>query len=283
MSRMSEQHVKVSIVPGGVPPRVYCKQYDTGLSALKLHIYDADNEPYTIENDTTVSFKGSKAISGGTSYMLMYNCTFSQNIVSVTVPIQLTLEPGEINCELRFVDYLGNSKGSVTIILEVEESVPDYNTTISGTEIIYANQVLTELQQEYGYNEMINRSPFKFKGTAASVADLPSSNNVVNDTYYITGLRYAVSWNGSAWSQSSFNETDYVQELNKKVNKPIVKPKGIAGQVLRTNGDGTTDWIDSPGAPTDSQVVVAVSDWLDIHPEALKEYNYDSESCTFIM
>lgn len=283
MSKMSEQHVKVSIVPGGVPPRIYCKRYDTGLSSLKLHVYDADNEPYTIENDTVVSFKGQRSITSGLSYLLMYNCTFSGNIVSVTVPLQLTLEPGEIKCELRFVDGLGNSKGSIEIIVEVEDAVPEYGAVISGSDIVYANEVLTKLQQEYGYHEMINRSPFKFKGTVASKEDLPTSGNTVNDTYYVTGLSYAMSWNGSKWSQSSFNESDYVQTLSGKVNRPIVRPNGTAGQVLRTNGDGSTDWVNSPGAPTDNQVILAVTDWLELHPEALKEYNYDDGTYTFIM
>ena len=290
MSRMSEQHVKVSIVPGGVPPRIYCKRYDTGLSSLKLHVYDANNEPYTIENDTVVSFKGQRRINNGLSYLLMYDCSFDGNIVSVTVPLQLTLEPGEINCELRFVDAVGNSKGSVAIVLEVEDAVPEYGAIISGSDIVYANEVLTALQQQYAYNEMINRSPFKFKGTVAKVANLPVSGNTINDTYYVTEANYSMSWNGSAWSRSSFNEAVYTQRLtslesdvSRKVNKPVLRVNGTAGQVLRTNGDGTTDWVNSPGAPSDDQVTAAVSDWLDLHPEALKEYNYDDETYTFIM
>lgn len=283
MSKMSEQHVKVSIVPGGVPPRIYCKRYDTGLSSLKLHVYDADNEPYTIESDTVVSFKGQRTITSGLSYLLMYDCTFSGNIVSVTVPLQLTLEPGEINCELRFVDGLGNSKGSTAIVLEVEDAVPEYGAVISGNDIIYANEVLTKLQQEYGYHEMINRSPFKFKGTIAKRANLPTSGNTINDTYYVTELNYAMSWNGAGWSQSSFNESSYVQQLNGKVNRPVSNPDGQAGQILRTNGNGTTSWVNPSGTPTDEQTTAAVKSYLDDHPEALREYSYESGTLTFVM
>ena len=293
MSRIVEQHFKVSMVPGGVPTRVYLKRYDTGIGALKFHLYGDNNEPYLITNDTTVSFKGSKIVPGGTSYMLMYNCTFSSNVVSLSVPLQLTIEAGEVNCELRFVDYSGNSKGSTTIILEVEDAAPQYGVTISGTDIAYANEVLEQLQAEYAYKELINQSPFKFKGTVAAQANLPSSGNTVNDTYYVTGLNYAMSWNGSAWSQSSFNESDYIQRLtdvesaasefdNKKIDKPINNADGKRGQVLRANGDGTAIWA-SFGTPQDDQVVEAVSDWLDIHPEALKEYNYEASTKTFVM
>lgn len=42
---------------------------------------------------------------------------------------------------------------------------------------------------------------------------------------------------------------------------------GTAGQLLRTNGDGSTEWSEV-GQPTDEQTAQAVSDWLDAHPEA---------------
>lgn len=50
-----------------------------------------------------------------------------------------------------------------------------------------------------------------------------------------------------------------------KVNKPSVD--GTPGQVLMTNGNGTTSWTDA-SAPTDEQIGEAVSDWLTDHPEA---------------
>lgn len=50
-----------------------------------------------------------------------------------------------------------------------------------------------------------------------------------------------------------------------KLNKPATD--GTAGQVLQTNGDGTTTWIDR-ALPTDEQTAEAISDWLDDHPEA---------------
>lgn len=42
---------------------------------------------------------------------------------------------------------------------------------------------------------------------------------------------------------------------------------GTAGQLLRTRGDGATEWADA-GLPTDTQVAGAVSDWLSSHPGA---------------
>lgn len=57
-------------------------------------------------------------------------------------------------------------------------------------------------------------SPFNFKGTLTSLDKLPSSNNEINDTYYISDLKYRVSWNGSGWYQSSMEESGYLDELN---------------------------------------------------------------------
>ena len=55
--------------------------------------------------------------------------------------------------------------------------------------------------------------------------------------------------------------------LDGKVIKPSTSPNGTNGQILRTKGDGTTEWVDV-GLPTDAQTAAAVSDWLDDHPEA---------------
>lgn len=56
-----------------------------------------------------------------------------------------------------------------------------------------------------------------------------------------------------------------------KVNIPLDEHNqpynGTNGQLLRTKGNGTTEWVDV-GLPTDEQTAQAVSDWLDAHPEA---------------
>ncbi len=52
-----------------------------------------------------------------------------------------------------------------------------------------------------------------------------------------------------------------------KVQRPATNPNGTDGQLLRTHGDGTTEWVDE-GLPTDEQTAEAISDWLEEHPEA---------------
>lgn len=59
--------------------------------------------------------------------------------------------------------------------------------------------------------------------------------------------------------------------LKTKVNTPLNEDNtpnnGTEGQLLRTKGDGSTEWSDV-GLPTDAQTAQAISDWLDAHPEA---------------
>lgn len=58
---------------------------------------------------------------------------------------------------------------------------------------------------------------------------------------------------------------------NLKINKPLDtknKPiNGTSGQILQTNGDGTTQWV-NPNLPTNEQTAQALSTWLIEHPEA---------------
>jgi hypothetical protein len=368
---MVTQDVKVSIVPGGVPPRVSLKQWDKGLNTLRFHVYDVDNTPYVIANDTTVSLKGEVIIPGGNSYMLMYNCSFSSNIVSVSVPKQLTLEAGDIHCELCFVDSGGNQTASIDIILDIEKGIPSKDISIPNHDIAYANEVLSYLQTAFATNVLQSTSPFKFKGTVAAQANLPGSGNTINDTYFVSGLGYTMTWNGSAWSRSSYegggalslsyaqrtvipNGTDLnnlveignyyvgsasnaatiihgpvsdrayalsvlslyqsdrlcqiafiateksplsirvsftgeswgdwydITDFDKSVRKPIYNPDGKVGQVLRSNGNGETEWV-NVGQPTDEQATAAVNAWLDEHPEDLRTCNYDALTATLIM
>lgn len=57
----------------------------------------------------------------------------------------------------------------------------------------------------------------------------------------------------------------------KKVDLPLDEHNdpsyGTAGQLLRTKGNGSTEWVDE-GLPTDEQTEAAINKWLDDHPEA---------------
>ena len=47
-----------------------------------------------------------------------------------------------------------------------------------------------------------------------------------------------------------------------KINKPVTNPNGTQGQILQTDGQGGTSWVDGMA---DEQIADAVTDWLDDH------------------
>ena len=64
------------------------------------------------------------------------------------------------------------------------------------------------------------------------------------------------------------NATD-IETLEETAAGMVPKPaaEGTEGQLLQTNGDGTTSWT-TQGTPTAAQVATAVDAWLEDHPEA---------------
>ena len=101
-------------------------------------------------------------------------------------------------------------------------------------------------------------------------------------------LDYAPRW-VTEWMNEHFTESNWVlidrsltvlggaadakytgDALKKKINLPIVEGAvsyGSTGQFLKTNGDGSTEWVDY-GIPTDEQTQEAIDNWLNAHPEA---------------
>ena len=59
---------------------------------------------------------------------------------------------------------------------------------------------------------------------------------------------------------------NFTELMAAKVDKPTTNPDGQAGQVLRSLGDGGTEWA-SVGQPTDAQTAAAVAAFLTAHPE----------------
>lgn len=59
----------------------------------------------------------------------------------------------------------------------------------------------------------------------------------------------------------------FAEEINQKLNKPVINPDGTLNDLLISNGDGTTRWesIDDKIIP---EIQGAVFEWLDDHPEA---------------
>lgn len=87
-----------------------------------------------------------------------------------------------------------------------------------------------------------------------------------------SAYQYAVD-GGYTGTEVEFSEllAECEQLKTHKVAQPLDQnnhpTNGTDGQMLRTKGNGTTEWA-SVGLPTDSQTAEAVYDWLNEHPEA---------------
>ena len=68
---------------------------------------------------------------------------------------------------------------------------------------------------------------------------------------------------------------EYVDAVDKKVNKPVDDPNGMDGYLLKTNGDGSTEWIDYD-ATIDPKIQQDVNNWLEAHPEVTTTVQDDS-------
>ena len=60
---------------------------------------------------------------------------------------------------------------------------------------------------------------------------------------------------------------ELIEDINKKLNKPVFDSNGNLNDVLMSNGDGTTKW-GTLGITFYPEILQAVSEWLDDHPEA---------------
>lgn len=71
----------------------------------------------------------------------------------------------------------------------------------------------------------------------------------------------------NAINEINSKESNNEYNISKKISKPVSNPNGTAGQLLRTMGNGNTEWVNF-GLPTDAQTAAAISAWLAAHPEA---------------
>lgn len=150
-------------------------------------------------------------------------------------------------------------------------------------------------------------SPFNFKGSCL-FAELPTSGNEVNDTYYVTDMTSRYSWNGTAWYQSGMSEADYTDALeNARGGKEIVfsetpmaknynyfiRDLVWADGNIRSNGaiaDKGQHYLhtDNIFYPTEDFTIVIAAELIALHPSINSKYavydadgNFESLSATW--
>lgn len=126
--------------------------------------------------------------------------------------------------------------------------------------------ITAQAQIENKKNTVLNNIPADYITLTNNVEDFKNDIVVVSDEEPQTE-------DTKVWINPYVEEmqiptyAEYNELKNTKINKPITSPNGKVGQLLRTNGDGSTVWVDQ-GLPTDEQTEDAVVAWLNAHPEA---------------
>lgn len=124
------EQIKLQYVPDGVHPVVHVSQGDIGRQ-FQLLLFDG-NVAYSMPAGTTAQVDGVKPDGHAFSYT---DCvSVSDNVVTVTTKLQMTIISGKVTCEIRFTKD-GNDIGTLNFLMLVEPSPVSGDTDLSDTEL----------------------------------------------------------------------------------------------------------------------------------------------------
>lgn len=133
------QQNNLQYAPTGITPVVHVSQFDEGRQ-FRFKLYDGVTA-YTMPSGTTAQIDGIKPDGRGFSYT---DCiSVSGNTATITTKKQMTIVPGAVKCEIRFVNG-SNNIGTLNFLMMVEESPINENTDISETVLPAIFQLATE-------------------------------------------------------------------------------------------------------------------------------------------
>lgn len=129
-------------------------------------------------------------------------------------------------------------------------------------------------QNSHAYNQYLDENydvflPSEIDAGECHVSLYGTGDTVIGTSNYLTfnveKSEFVADGSSTVVTPSLYDQM--VASLIKKVNLPESEPNGTSGQVLRTKGNGKTEWV-TVGAPTDQQASSAIAAWLTEHPEA---------------
>lgn len=129
-------------------------------------------------------------------------------------------------------------------------------------------------QNDDAYNQYLDANydvflPSEIEDGEVRVSLYGTGNTVIGTSNYLAfnveKIEFTEDASSTVITPSLYNQM--VEKVGSKVSLPEEDPNGTSGQVLRTNGDGTTQWV-AAGTPTDQQTSDAIAAWLAAHPEA---------------
>lgn len=278
------QTIIVDTTPGYRMPTIYYSQGDIGRTfSIDLQSRFGESLPAS----PTITIQATKPSGLGFS---VGSTSVSGAVVTFTVTETMSNEAGRFPAELKIVKN-GVTLFTANFYIDCEANAHPEGTTDGDIDHImpkFMSVTTTTLpagdSATYSFDANTNTATFGIpKGADGSLAsqvlaaDYSSSKTyAVGDYVYYSGNLYrcttaittAEAWTAAHWTQVAL-ANDVSDVKSDKVPYPIDPDSkyGTSGQVLRTKGNGATEWA-SVGLPTDEQTAQAVSDWLDNHPEA---------------
>lgn len=135
------QTKNLNVTPNGVMPRVNASQYDNGREVHFL-LYDGTT-PFIPPSGSMIRVEGAKSDGNGFSY----ECSYTDNNVTVIIREQMTVLAEDVECELR-ISKDSTDIGTINFILAVEKGALSSDVPISDTEI----PAIIELAKDEQYN-----------------------------------------------------------------------------------------------------------------------------------
>lgn len=192
---------------------------------------------------------------------------------------------------VRFTfNFLDSSWSGLTTLAQFSQGDKSYNTYLNSDNSVYLPAEIkagkctlmiygtggTIIGTSNSITLTINDSGFVSDASSTEITESLYQQLVDRVNEYTNAISSKVSKpktspngrNGQILKTKGDGTTEWIDyNIDLKVNKPTTSPDGVGGQVLRTNGDGTTTWA-NVGTPTDAQTETAVTNWLNAHPEA---------------
>lgn len=140
------------------------------------------------------------------------------------------------------------SAGSFSAVID-----PDALATRAAVKAIVAAEAAARAAADEEIHQHLT-SPYNFKGSLASAAALPEASAAnANDTYYLIAEKYRVTSNGTAWEQSSMEESQYTDELAEVKSAfdnldETVNGERICNYTMGKNIDSSGLLTDDPGS-----------------------------------